>query len=365
MNIWTLNAGSSSVKLGIFVASLASPATLRCVQRARIEKLPAGELATLEALLVQHSAYLPDSIAHRVVHGGHRLAEPTVIDQAARAAIAAAASFAPLHNPVALRWIDACRSACNANVRQVAVFDTAFFAALPEAAWRYALPRQLADRNHLRRYGFHGIAHTSMWKQFAALRPDLDRGGRLVTLQLGGGCSAAAVLNGVPQDTSMGFSPLEGLVMATRAGDIDAGLLVHLQRELGYDPMTLESLLLRESGLQGLSGLSSSAGELLRADDPHAALALDIYCRRAAKYVASYAAVLGGIDGIGFGGGVGENVPEVRAAILARLAFMGVQVDTARNRAGGRISTDDSSVDCRVLTVDEESELADAAARLL
>lgn len=364
MIIWTLNAGSSSVKLAIFEPSATSNSAPRCVLRRRVTLLPAGEAATLAQLRTEHAAHAPNVIAHRVVHGGHSLSKPCVIDPAARRAIEAAASFAPLHNPVALRWIDACQSVWGNKLRQIAVFDTAFFAQLPETAWRYALPTALADKHHLRRYGFHGIAHANMYKQFSALRPDLERGGRLVTLQLGGGCSAAAILNGTPQDTSMGFSPLEGLVMATRAGDIDAGLLVHLQRALGYDAAAVESLLLRESGLLGLSGTSSSAGDLLTADTPAARRALDIYCRRVAKYIAAYASVLGGLDVIGFGGGVGENVPAVRKSILERLAFLGVQVDDARNLAGGKISSDSSSIDCRVLAVDEESELAAAAQSL-
>jgi acetate kinase len=184
-----------------------------------------------------------------------------------------------------------------------------------------------------------------MWQQFCALRPDLDCGGRLVTLQLGAGCSAAAIERGQPKDCSMGFSPNEGLVMATRAGDIDSGLLLHLQREFGYDAQSLATLLSHESGLLGLSnGQSSSAGELAASDSPAARLALKIYCRRIAKYVGAYATVLGGLDGLVFGGGVGTNVTAVREQVLSRLGFLG-------------------TFDVRTVTADEELVLATHALR--
>ncbi len=343
MNIWTFNAGSSSLKLAIFAARGTTLTRDNCVLRTTLVAAPGEEPASLAALQREQAATGPDVIAHRVVHGGDLFAAAVPLDVRVTAAIEKFAALAPLHNPVALRWINACQSVFGTDARQVAVFDTAFFAALPEVAWRYAIPKALADRNHLRRYGFHGLAHRSMWQQFAVLRPDLDRGGRLVTLQLGAGCSVAAILRSEPQDCSMGFSPNEGLVMATRAGDIDSGLLLHLQRELGYDAQSLEALLTRQSGLIGLSdGVSSSAGELTASRAPAAQLAVDIYCYRAAKYVGAYATVLSGIDGVVFGGGVGTNVAPIRDRIVSRLGYLG-------------------SIDVRTLQVDEELALAQDA----
>jgi acetate kinase len=373
MNIWTINAGSSSLKYAIFARPEGTSPRGNCVLRDKATAAAGAEAEWLANIARQHDKWPPSAIAHRIVHGGANYAAPVRLTDAVQDRIARFSSLAPLHNPVAMRWIGACEQVFGTLVPQIAVFDTAFFAALPEAAWRYAIPRHLADRNQLRRFGFHGIAHEQMWREFSAQRPDLDRGGRLVTLQLGAGCSAAAILNGAPQDTSMGFSPLEGLVMATRAGDIDAGLLLHLQRELGYDVHTLEHLLTRESGLLGLSDslrddarASASVSELLQSTDPAHQLAIDVYCRRVAKYVGAYAAVLGGLDGVVFGGGVGENVPAIRARVLTQLGFLGLRIEpTASERASAatrRISSQASSVDAWVVAVDEECWLANAAA---
>jgi acetate kinase len=372
MNVWTINAGSSSLKYAIFARPDGASARGNCVLRDKATAAAGAEAQWLANTARQHEKWPPDTIAHRIVHGGADYTAPVRLTDAVQDRIASLGSLAPLHNPVALRWIRACTQVFGAAVPQIAVFDTAFFAALPEAAWRYAIPRHLADRNHLRRFGFHGIAHEQMWREFSAQRPGLDRGGRLVTLQLGAGCSAAAILNGAPQDTSMGFSPLEGLVMATRAGDLDAGLLLHMQRELGYDVHTLEHLLTRESGLLGMSSranddssASASVSELLNSTDPVHQAAIEIYCRRVAKYVGAYAAVLGGLDGIVFGGGVGENVPAVRARVLRSLEFLGLRIEQAANERAStgarRISSQTSYVDVWVVAVDEESSLADAA----
>jgi acetate kinase len=375
MNIWTINAGSSSLKYAIFAGGSGGDPRDNCVLRAKAAATAGAEVECLMNIVRQHGESPPHAIAHRVVHGGAAYSAPASITRDVLDTIARLAPLAPLHNPVALRWIAACRGVFGDAVPQIAMFDTAFFAALPEAAWRYALPRRLADRNSLRRFGFHGIAHEYMWREFSVRRPQLDRGGRLITLQLGAGCSAAAVLNGAPQDTSMGFSPFEGLVMATRAGDIDAGLLLHLQRELGYDIRTLEQLLSRESGLLGLSSgergdsaASASASELLRSGSRAAEIAIDIYCRRIAKYIGAYATVLGGLDGIVFGGGVGENVAGVRERVVSRLQFLGAHLDAASNAAQSdsarRISAPQSAIDLWVIPVDEESQLAAAALAL-
>jgi acetate kinase len=278
------------------------------------------------------------------------------------------APLAPLHLPVALEWVDVCRATLGADVPQVAVFDTAFFAGLPDVAAEYALPRELARAHKVRRYGFHGLAHDSMWRRWRALRPELDGGGRLISIQLGAGCSVAAVAHGAPLDTSMGFSPLEGLVMATRSGDVDAAAITHLMRRGVGDADAIDRILNTESGLLGVSGMSGDMRELLASEAAEARLAVELYCYRARKYVGAYLAVLGGADGIAFGGGVGEHAPAVREKILTGMEWCGVALDRDRNDAarGGeaRIGAAGAHVDVWVLAVDEAEALAREALAL-
>jgi acetate kinase len=255
-------------------------------------------------------------------------------------------------------------------VPQICVFDTAYFADLPKVASTYAIPKGLAERHGIRRFGFHGFAHKALWRRWAELRPDLPGGGRLVSLQLGSGCSAAAIRRGAPLDTSMGFTPIEGLVMSTRSGDLDPGVLLTLQRREGLDPDALERLLDHESGLLGISGSSGDMRKLAaEPENPAARLAIDVFCQRVRKYAGAYLAVLGGVDGIVFGGGIGENSPEVRARCLSGLEPLGIVLDEEANHAtigrDGRISPVRSAIDVEVVVADEAGEMAREAASLL
>ncbi len=358
----TVNTGSSSVRLAAFAPDGESLSRLASGHFPGERSDPA---AMLRAFLKGHGIGAVAAVAHRIVHGGARLTAPCRIDAAVETEIERLAPLAPLHNPRALEWIGACRALFGAETAQVAVFDTAFYAALPEVAATYALPRALCARHGIRRYGFHGIAHQAMWRRWRELRPDLREGGRVISLQLGAGCSITAIRDGQAVDTSMGFSPLEGLVMATRSGDVDPGLLLFLQRAGGLTPERMERLLNEESGLLGLSGVSADMRTLLNADDAGARLAVDVYCYRARKYIGAYLAALGGADAILFGGGVGEQAPEVRARILSGLVGLGIVPDLDTNRAAVgaemSISTRDSATEVWVIPVDEAVILAQAA----
>jgi acetate kinase len=250
----------------------------------------------------------------------------------------------------------------------VAVFDTAFFANLPRVAAEYALPARLGVERNVRRYGFHGLAHEAMWRGWCERYPHLPRGGRLITLQLGGGCSMAAIDQGRPADTSMGFSPLEGLVMATRSGDLDPAVVPYLQRQLALSGDEVVELLNSHSGLAGMSATDANPAALLADPAPQSQFAVELYCYRIRKYLGAYMAVLAGCDGIVFGGGVGEHVPQVRARALAGLAWAGVALDPALNEAarGGdaQIGAAQAAVRVYVIAVDEESVLARAAAAI-
>ncbi len=357
MHLLTVNTGSTSVKLKLWAQG--QPVAARSLSPQTTE--PAKAIAAFTGSRPVAAA------AHRVVHGGSELTGPTRIDEQVLATIERLGDLAPLHNPVAARWIRAARQALP-TVTQVALFDTAFFRTLPERAWRYALPREIADRYRIRRFGFHGLAHQGMLRSWQRLHPDRGGGGRLVTLQLGGGSSISAIHEGRAIDTSMGFSPLEGLVMATRGGDIDPGALIYLSERSGYTPSQLEDLLYHRSGLFGLAGTGDMA-HLLADDSAPARVAIDIYCYRACKYIGSYLAALGGADGIVFGGGVGENAPEIRRRILAPLNALGIRLDPDRNNqtqaTAGRISTDDSVTEVWAVSSEEDRVMVEETARLL
>ena len=358
MDALVVNTGSSSVRLSSWRIDGAAKTRLGQLRLERTEPLPAD---ALERLGIE----APALIAHRVVHGGEKLVSPVVIDDAVEAEIERLEPLAPLHNPAALRGIRTTRARFGRSVTQVAVFDTAFFSNLPLTARTYALPIELSQRLGLRRFGFHGLAHQAMWRAWRAERPELPDGGRLITLQLGGGCSAAAIDRGAPIDTSMGFSPLEGLVMATRGGDVDPGLLVHLQKTLSMSATDLEDLLSHRSGLTGLAGHDGDLRGILGEGGEAARLAVGIYCHRARKYVGAYLALLGGADGIIFGGGVGEHQPDIRAAILAGMQWAGIDLDQAANQRvkgeRGRISR--GAVAVHVVVVDEAAVILDEALR--
>lgn len=362
----TVNSGSTSVKLAAFEARKAG-AVIQISQDHRSgENLVAREV--LSEFLAKLSAP-PDAMAHRVVHGGRRFPAPVRIDSDVITAIHELSELAPLHNPKALEWIEAARSVAGPNVTQIAAFDTSFFSSLPRVAGEYALPTKYGVDEDVRRYGFHGLAHQALWRRWTELRPDVPGGGRLITLQLGGGASIAAIDHGRPLDTSMGFSPLEGLVMATRSGDLDPAVVPYLQKRLGKDADEIVGLLNRESGVAGLSGGEINLSRLAADPAPQAQFTIDLYCYRARKYIGAYLTVLGGCDGIVFGGGVGEHVPAVRQRILAGLGWAGIDLDAAANDAArgqeARIDTSKLPVRVQVIPVEEEGVLVRAALDIL
>lgn len=365
MTLLTVNAGSSSLRLTLFAYDEA----LKPLAAQRYDGNADAGPEQMSGFLRHHLVKEVKCVVHRVVHGGEALTVPCKIDAAVETEIERLAPLAPLHNPAALLWIRACRELFGDEVPQIAVFDTAFFANLPAVARTYAIPHVFAARHGVRRYGFHGLAHEAMWRRWRALRADVTNGGRAISLQLGAGCSITAMRDGEAVDTSMGFSPLEGLMMATRSGDVDPGLLLYLQRHAGVTPRELEKLLNEESGLLGVSGMSDDMRVLLASSDPRARLAVDLYCYRARKYLGAFLAVLGGADAILFGGGVGEHAPVVRAKILERLEWMGIVLDTSRNAATvgneARISDPSGKADIWVVPVNEAAILAEAALAVL
>jgi acetate kinase len=305
-----------------------------------------------------------EALGHRVVHGGPRFNSPVRIDDEVIAAIDAVSELAPLHNEPALRAIQAARDHLGDDRPMVATFDTAFFTALPEVASAYAIPRDLAEKHAIRRYGFHGLAHRYMVQRFRQLRPDV-RSPRLITLQLGNGCSATASVDGRPIDTSMGFTPLEGLVMGTRSGDIDPSLPLYLAEKEALSTTEVASLLNKRSGLLALSGRSQDMRDLeaaAREGDERSRLAIDVFSYRVKKYVGAYLAALGGADGIIFGGGIGEHSAAVRERVCAGMEWAGIRLDPRRNGVAGdgeaRITDDTSAIDCWVVAVDEAAIIA-------
>lgn len=330
----------------------------------------ADAFATAQNLLETAGLGRIEAVGHRVVHGGLHFREATLVDEGVIEAIREVCDLAPLHNRPALAIIEASRAAFGPSTPMVAAFDTAYFAGLPEVAARYAVPKDLSDRYGIRRFGFHGLAHGDMAQRFKALRPDIARP-RLITLQLGGGCSATASIDGAPVDTSMGYTPLEGLVMGTRSGDIDPALPLRLQALTGKPADEIEALLNTDSGLKGLAGHSEMRDLLpeARAGSPDAALAVDVFCAGVRKYVGAYMAVMGGADGIVFGGGIGENMPEIRRRVCDDMGWCGVILDPEANESAvgkdGRISAADSKVDVRVMRVDEAGVIARETAAAL
>ena len=365
MIILTVNTGSSSVRLAAFSGDSGA---LTQLASARYELSDSEPEVMLKAFLDAHGLTKIKVAVHRVVHGGMNLTASCLIDQEVELEIGRVAPLAPLHNPKALRWVRAAGEVLGKGVSQVAVFDTAFFTDLPEVARTYALPHMLVEKHGLRRYGFHGLAHQGMWRSWQGIQPGAGRQGRIISLQLGAGCSITATDNGSPRDTSMGFSPLEGLVMATRSGNVDPGLLTFLLRHENLTPEQLDQLLNDRAGLLGLSGISADVRDLLASTDKLAQLALNVYCYQARKYIGAYFSVLGGAEAVVFGGGVGENVPEVREKILAGMEWCGIDIDLRANRdARGLscISSGASRVEVWVVPVDEAAGLAREGAALM
>ncbi len=356
MRILTINTGSSSVRLALFEKTPCGLDKLLS-QKHKINSISPESLVM--AFIQDEMADL-SVISHRVVHGGTHFISPCLIDEKVAHEVDRLSPLAPLHNPIALNWIKECGKIF--NIPQVAVFDTAFFAGLPDVASAYAIPRSLSQKHGIRRYGFHGLAHQAMLRRWQKLHPELADGGRIISLQLGSGCSITAIKDGTAIDTSMGFSPLEGLMMATRPGDVDPGIIIYLQRTGGLALDEIEHVLNSSSGLLGVSGVSADMRVLLETDTPHAQQAIALYCYRAKKYIGAYLAALGGAEAIVFGGGVGENAPVIRGLILQDMEWVGIKLDHRANSTvigkEGCISSPDSKVAVWVLPVDESIILA-------
>jgi acetate kinase len=303
-----------------------------------------------------------DIIGHRVVHGGAEYRHSTIINDEVKEAIAKLAIFAPVHNPANLEGIIAAEKVFG-NVPQVAVFDTAFHAHLAPAAYTYAIPTKYTEQG-IRRYGFHGISHQYCRDRAASILNRKVEDLRLITCHLGNGCSLAAIQNGQSIDTTMGFTPLEGLVMGSRSGSIDAGIIIHLLRQPDMDVEKLDRLLNRESGLLGVSGISADLRPVLKAiaeGNQQAQLAFDVYVHSLRSHIGSMLASLGGLDALVFTAGVGENAPAVRAAACAGFEFLGLKLDLDKNNQklmDVDIATYDSLVRVLVIHTQEDWEIA-------
>ena len=389
--VLVLNAGSSSLKYQVV-----APGSGEAPVRGLVERIGSGSarlthhgphggesrdlaaddhraaLAAVHDLLagsgVEESGLL--AVGHRVVHGGPNLVRAHVVDDEVLAEIEHVARLAPLHNPPAVAGIRSARAAYP-GLPQVAVFDTAFFAALPPAAATYALDHAIAAREEIRRYGAHGISHEYVARAAARFLGRDPSGLDQVVLHLGNGASASAIRGGRPVDTSMGLTPLEGLVMGTRAGDLDPGILLHLLRHGDLDLDGLEDLLHHRSGLEGMAGVHDFRDLLAAVDagEQCAAAAYEVYCHRLRKYVGAYLAALGGADVVTFTAGIGERASRLRADALAGLERLGIAIDPARNGADDtgprRISTDTSPVTVLVVPTNEELSIARQAVALL
>ena len=312
-----------------------------------------------------------DAVGHRVVHGGDEFAAPVRLDEAVIAKIDALSELAPLHNPPAVSGIRAARKILGPAIPMVAVFDTSFHHTMPKEAATYAIPHDLATRYGIRRYGFHGLAHEYSMLRYGELTGRSPQETKVITLHLGNGCSATAICNGESVDTSMGFTPLEGLVMGTRSGDLDPALVSYLARQESVDAAEVEEWLNKRSGLLGLSGVTNDMRELIATmnESPRSRLAVDIFCYRARKYFGAYLAVLGGAQALIFSGGIGENAPLVRQKICAGMEWCGLKLDAALNGAlierDGEISTAESKLKAYVIHTDEEAIIARSTLALL
>lgn len=389
-HVLVINAGSSSLKYSLIDAASGEAAASGLVERIgeaeghHLHHGPNGESSTslkvashedaLRAALnafETHGPSLDDieiaAVGHRVVHGGSRFADPALIDDDLVAAVTDLVPLAPLHNPANLEGIRVARRLFP-DLQQVAVFDTAFHQTLAPHAYTYAVPLGWRDDHGIRRYGFHGTSHAFVSAEAARLLgrdlADLN----LIVLHLGNGCSAAAVRGGLSVDTSMGMTPLEGLVMGTRSGDLDPAIHAHLVRELGWTVEEIDHALNFESGLKGLAG-DNDFRELSSRRDVRARLAFEVYCYRIKKYVGAYYAVLGRVDAIVFTAGVGQHAADVRAVSLAGLERLGIRIDAERNNTssgeGRTVSADDSAVAVLVVPTNEEWQIAREALSLV
>ena len=387
--ILTINAGSSSVKYQCFdmmdevclakgqIDRLGSPSPNLFYQRrdsvTHQTSVPPMEYEAVfpsifETLLDAEKGVLENlndivAVGHRVVHGGSRFAESVLITPEVETAINQCVPLAPLHNPYNLGGIRACRQALP-NAAHVAVFDTAFHQTIPDHAYMYALPHSLYEQYGIRRYGFHGTSHRYVSMRAAEILGRPPASLKMITCHLGNGCSITAVDRGKSVDTSMGLTPLEGLMMGTRCGDIDPAIIFHLMEEGQMSADTINQMLNRESGLLGVSGVASDVRDLFQAvseGNPQAALALKMFSYRVRQYIGKYAAVLGGLDALIFTAGIGENAPSIRATTCENLGFLGIHLDEEKNQsneAEKAIHRKDTAVKLLVVPTNEELMIA-------
>ena len=400
MNVLVLNAGSSSLKFQLIATDrehIQKGADER-ICRGAVERIGGEAIVTMEtekserrkftASLADLSAALEylirwiaseqsgiaqvqsaadiHAVGHRVVHGGERFAESAIITDEVLHGIEDCIDLAPLHNPNNVKCIQVARHIFGPKVPQVAVFDTAFHHSLPEKAYLYALPYHLYRRHHIRRYGFHGTSHRYVAYRYRVIRNLTREQTHVITLHLGNGCSAAAICGGYPVDTSMGMTPLEGLVMGTRSGDIDPAIVNLIATKEGLSPNEVEMLLNTQSGLLGISGLTNDMRvlqqELKEHDDRRVRLAIEVFSYRARKYIGAYLACMEGADAVVFTGGIGENSADIRGRICSGMEWAGLKVDKDRNEQAvgkeAQISTDDSKLKAYVIPTDEELLIA-------
>jgi acetate kinase len=362
VKILVLNAGSSSLKFDLFDATTESEHVLA---RGEVERMAAPGTSmpdAIKSMFDKLGSVFVDAVGHRIVHGGDRFRKSVIIDAAVEKRIEELSILAPLHNPHNLEAFRAAREHLP-RAQHVAVFDTAFHHTLPPQAYAYGLPYEYLTEKKIRRYGFHGISHRYVSWKFAQLHGKTRAEYRMITCHLGNGCSVCAIDRGKSIDTSMGFTPLEGLIMGTRSGDVDAGAILYLITNEGLTPEDLRHVLNSSSGLKGLSGVSNDMRDLLREADhgnERAHLAVDAFCYRVRKYIGAYLAAMNGADVLIFAGGIGENSPAIRAEICSGLSNLGIAIDAEANdrdsHEARRIGT--SSTPVWVVPTDEELLIA-------
>ena len=392
MNILVINAGSSSLKY-----QLLNPETGALLAKGLCERIgidgkftykPQVEgkqvLDAVDVAMPTHSEAIQavlnalvdkdngvigsmqeiDAVGHRVVHGGEAFAGSVLITDEVMKALEECIPLAPLHNPANITGINACTAVMGKDVPQVAVFDTAFHQTMPPVAYTYALPYEYYEQDKVRRYGFHGTSHKYVSQRAAAMLGKPIEELKLISCHLGNGSSITAIDGGKSVDTSMGFTPLAGLPMGTRSGDLDAGILEYLMHKHGYNIDEMLNVLNKKSGVLGVSGVSSDFRDLEAAapqGNQRAQLALDVFDYSVKKFIGSYAAAMGGVDAIIFTAGVGENGPDTRANVVSGLEFMGVKIDPEKNNTRGKevdVATDDSKVRILVIPTNEELMIA-------
>lgn len=407
MNVLVLNSGSSSLKFQVIATDLQQ------IKQDKDDRICRGEVEGIggEAIIrIQHrddptqtlTAPLRDvgaaldylvryiasdrsriaeikstadvhAVGHRVVHGGELFSQSILVDDRVIKGIEDCIDLAPLHNPNNVKGILAARDLFGKDVPQVAVFDTSFHHSIPEQAYLYAIPYHLYRRHRVRRYGFHGTSHRYVAFRYRALRGLTREQTNIITLHLGNGCSAAAIKNGSSVDTSMGMTPLEGLVMGTRSGDLDPAIVSVIARKEALSSSEVDTLLNTQSGLLGISGLTNDMrelqAELKEHDDRRVRLAVEVFCYRVRKYIGAYLAVMAGADAVVFTGGIGENSADVRARICSGMEWAGLRIDAAKNEQTigreGLISTEDSKLLAYAIPTDEELLIARDTVRVI